>query len=321
MGMAYNSSPDANIVGSPVYFFYDCETTGLDANEDRIIELAAVLDTHHLPQSQSHTSTAHHLGRDDDHFTSLCHCTKEINPDSAKLVGLTLADLSSQPKVPAVLEEFFKWISRKVSEVERRQSRLKCTPVLVAHSGTLLDFPVLLAELERVNRGPLDRSPCQLVKTFRTLNLNFADTFFVFKKLSKDTDPILKGLESLSMKAIYEHFFPKKPYEGHRALEDAKALGMIFTESPVSEKIGELQAEIRSTDIVYRRWKQFEMKRAGIHRNKAEDLVRKQIYLQEMEEEYKRAPGDFRHYLRHRADIKRPSDELMEYFSNLKITD
>ena len=208
--MAYNSSTDANIVGSPVYIFYDCETTGLNANEDRIIEIAAVLDTHHLPQPQSHTSTAHHLGRDDDHFTSLCHCTKEINPDSAKLVGLTLADLSSQPSLPAVLEEFFKWISRKVSEVER-QSRSKCTPVLVAQSGNLLDFPILLIELERINRGLLDQSSCQLcqlVKTFRTLNLNFADTFVVFKKLSTKSDPILKGLKSLSMEAIYKHFSP-----------------------------------------------------------------------------------------------------------------
>ena len=316
--MAYKSSSEANIIGSPVYFFYDCETTGLDAHEDRIIELAAVLDTHHLPQP--HTSTAYHLGSDDNHFTSLCYCTKDINPDSAKVVGLTLAELRSKPKLSAVLDKFFKWISRKVSEVER-QSHSKCTPVLVAHSGNLLDFPVLLKELERINSGPLDQSSCQLVRTFRTLNLNFVDTFPVFKKMSVDSDPIFKGLESLSMKAIYKHFFPHKPYEGHRALEDAKALGKIFTNSPVSKKLSELQVMARSTDMAYSKWKQFEMKRAGIHRNKAEDLVRKRIYLQEMEEEYKRAPRTFRDYLHRRVDIRRPSDEMMEYFSSLKVTD
>ena len=63
------------------------------------------------------------------------------------------------------------------------------------------------------------------------------------------------------------------------------------------------------------------MKRAGIHRKKAEDLVRKRIYLQEMEEEYKRAPRTFRDYLHRRVDIRRPSDEMMEYFSSLKVTD
>lgn len=315
--MAHNPSSEASIIGSPVYFFYDCETTGCEACEDRIIEIAAVLDTHHLPQP--HTSTAHHLGSDENYFTSLCYCTKEINPDSAKVVRLTLEDLKSEPKLPAVLDEFFKWISRKVSEVER-QSQLKCTPVLVAHSENLLDFPVLLKELERINCGPLDRSSCQLVRTFRTLNFNFVDTY-VIVKLSVDSDPIFKGLKKLSVEAIYKHFFPHESYEGHRALEDAKALGKIFTKSPVSEKLCGSQVMVRSTDTQYMKLKKFEMKSVGISKKKAEDLARKKIYLQEMEEEYKRAPGTFTDYLRCRVDIEFPSDKMMEYFSSLKVTD
>ena len=226
---SYTLLSETNIVGSPVYFFYDCETTGLDAKEDRIIELAAVLDTLHLPPGAPHPS-----GKDDS-FTSLCYCTKELNPNSAEMVGLTLADLRYEPKIPDVLEALFTWIERKVSEVQR-MSRTKCTPVLVAHSGTLLDFPVLFAELERINRGPLDKSSSQTVRRFHSLNLNFADTFFVCKKLSQDGDLIFKGLDSLSMKAIYNHFFPRNPYEGHRALSDAKALNKVFTESPLSSK-------------------------------------------------------------------------------------
>lgn len=312
---SYISLSEANIVGSPVYFFYDCETTGLDAKEDRIIELAAVLDTLHLP-----ARAAHPLGKDDS-FSSLCYCTKELSPNSAKIVGLTLADLRDKPKLPNVLETFFTWIERKVSEVER-QSRTKCTPVLAAHSGTLLDFPVLFAELERINRGPLDMRSSQIVRRFHSLNFNFADTFFVCKKLSLDGDPIFKRLDSLSMKAIHDHFFPHNPYGGHRALSDAKALNKVFTESPLCSKFDVLREMVKSTDVAYRNWKQFEMKRAGIHRKKAEDIVqRRHIYLQDMENEYKKSPMTFKHYLRQRVDIKYPSDELMEYFKNLEITD
>ena len=311
---SYTSLSEANIVGLPVYFFYDCETTGLDAKEDRIIELAAVLDTLHLP-----ARAAHPLGKDDS-FTSLCYCTKELNPNSAEMVGLTLADLRYEPKLPDVLEAFFKWIERKVSEVEK-QSRTKCTPVLAAHSGTRLDFPVLFAELERINGGSLDMSSSQIVRKFHSLNFNFADTFFACKKLSLDGDPIFKRLDSLSMKAIYEHFFPRNPYGGHKALSDAKALHKVFTESPLSNKFDVLREMVKSTDAAYRKWKQFEMKRAGIHRKKAEDLIRKHIYLQDMEEQYKHSPSTFKHYLRQKADIKYPSDELMEYFRNLEITD
>ena len=311
---SYTLLSEANIVGSPVYFFYDCETTGLDAKEDRIIELAAVLDTLHLPPGAPHP-----LGKDDS-FTSLCYCTKELNPNSAEIVGLTLADLRYEPKIPDVLEAFFTWIERKVSEVQRK-SRTKCTPVLVAHSGTLLDFPVLFAELERINRGPLDKSSSQTVRRFHSLNLNFADTFFVCKKLSQDGDLIFKGLDSLSMKAIYNHFFPRNPYEGHRALSDAKALNKVFTESRLRGKFDVLREMVKSTDVAYRKWKQFEMKQAGIPRRKAEDLARQRIYLQDMEEKYKQSPSSFRHYLRQAVDIKDPSDKLMEYFSNLTITD
>ena len=310
---SYTLLSDANIVGSPVYF-YDCETTGLDEKEDRIIELAAVLDTLHLPPGAPHP-----LGKDDS-FTSLCYCTKELSPNSAEMVGLTLADLKYEPKLPDVLEAFFTWIERKVSEVQRK-SQTKCTPVLAAHSGTQLDFPVLFTELEHVNRGPLDKSSSQTVRRFHSLNLNFADTFFVCKKLSQDGDLIFKGLDSLSMKAIYNHFFPRNPYEGHRALSDAKALNKVFTESPLSSKFDVLREMVKSTDVAYRNWKQFEMKRAGIHRKKAEVLVRQRIYLQDMEKEYKKSPKTFKQFLRRTVDIKYPSDELMEYFSNLTITD
>ena len=303
---------DANIVGSPVYFFYDCETTGLDTKEDRIIELAAVLDTLHLPPGAPHP-----LGKDDS-FTSLCYCTKELSSNSAEMVGLTLADLKYEPKLSDVLEAFFTWIERKVSEVERK-SRTKCTPVLAAHSGTRLDFPVLFAELERINRSPLDKSSSQIVRRFHSLNLNFVDTFFVCKKL--EGNPIFKRCESLSVKAIYNHFFPCNPYGDHRALSDAKALNKVFTESPLSSKFDVLREMVKSTDVAYLKWKQFEMKRAGIHRKKAEVLVRQRIYLQDMEKEYKKSPRTFKHFLRQTVDIKYPSDELMEYFSNLTITD
>jgi len=77
---------------------------------------------------------------------------------------------------------------------------------------------------------------------------------------------------------------------------------------------------IRSTDTEYMKLKKFEMWRVGIPK-KAEDLARKKIYLQETEEEYKRAPGTFTDYLRRRVDMEFPSDKMMKYFSSLKVTD
>ena len=41
--MAYGYLSTPTVVGSPLYFFYDCEATGLDVDNDRIIEVAAVL--------------------------------------------------------------------------------------------------------------------------------------------------------------------------------------------------------------------------------------------------------------------------------------
>ena len=145
---AYNT-----MKGSPLYFFYDCEATNGDIENDRIIEIAAVLYTKNLEHRLQHGKITE-LVCSNDHYQSLCYCTRAINPVVAPLIHLTLADLRNQPSIATVLDGFFEWIVEKVHHVEMLTHNTY-TPVLVAHSGNRLDYPLLLAELDRIGKPSL----------------------------------------------------------------------------------------------------------------------------------------------------------------------
>ena len=112
-----NGSSILAIAGSPQFFFYDCEATGLDVDNDRIIEVAAVLYTKNLPLSQTEVQELTKEGS--GHFTSLCHCTRELHPVAAAMVGITLADLRHEPPLHTVLDKFFDWIKNRVNVAEK----------------------------------------------------------------------------------------------------------------------------------------------------------------------------------------------------------
>ena len=295
--MAYGYLSTPTVVGSPLYFFYDCEATGLDVDNDRIIEVAAVLYTKNLPLSWTEVQELTKEGS--GHFSSLCHCTRELHPVAAAMVGVTLADLRYEPPLHTVLDTFFDWIKNRVNVAEKL-CRSQFTPVLTSHGG--LDFPLLLVELQRINSVLLSTK-------FNALNLRFADTHSLCKKLSK-LDPTLARMESLGMEAIYKAFFPFESYDKHRALPDAQALCKIFTDSPLSFRISELRSLIEDKETMLKRLK---LMKAGIGGAKAQELLRLGITVEHMEREYRRSPSEFRHYLR-TLGINKPRPQLMLYF-------
>ena len=221
---------DTGLEGLPIFFFYDCEATGPNPVVARIIEIAAVVYTKHLEHSLPR-SQIRRL-----HFESLCHCTSQVHPDAEKKHGLSLASLQDQPTFASVLNSFCDWIKDVVQEVGRVTGKTY-TPILVAHSGIVFDFPLLMAEVERIRQQSGSSFESQLVRKFDNLNLNFADTFFMCKDLEMIKSPILEGVDKLGVEGLYKHFFPHKLYAAHRALPDAKALCKLFSDSDLSDTV------------------------------------------------------------------------------------
>lgn len=307
----YRSSP-YTLRGSPLYFFYDCEATGKVVHENKIIEIAAVLYTKNLEPQLSRDQIRELSRVGEDHFQSLCHCTKPLHPKAAEMTGLTLADLRYEPPLPTVLQSLIDWITAKIDLVESFSGSKYC-PVLVAHSGSTFDFPLIFAELERGKHSDLERK-------LASMTLHFADTFAACKMLSIASDPLFSRVKELSVEYLHKHFFPSEPFEAHRALADARTLCKLFTDSPLSGKLDTLRSTIQNIDIVRKKWKAIELQKAGINSwRKAEEIVfERGVTLNDMEREYRYGfPGKFENYLRRTVGIKFPGEELLDYFSRL----
>ena len=290
--------------GKPLYFFYDCEATGRNDKEDKIIEIGAILCTYSLD-----SGTAQALTRDDQHeFSSLVHCTHPISPGAAEILTLTLDDLKDAPKPKVVLTSFFEWIDEMVNLAARRD---KCnyTPVLVAHSGNRLDYPLIFKTIEETGSHTLKRK-------FEALNLHYTDSHSAFRQLAR-TDRNYQDLPGLGVKHLHQLLL-RKSYDGHRALPDAKALHNIFTQCSPLKQPG-LFREIRNiiqtkegieitTDQVPKFLK------ARIKPAKAEELLKKGITYEKVLREYQRNPRNFRRYLQISCGITRPKQELLDHF-------
>ena len=231
----------AEVDKSPLYFFYDCETTGLSHQDDGIIEVAALIYTRNL-KAQLHPGQIAKLSQvGGEHVQSLCHCTIPLHPVAAQMTGLTLADLQDQPLLEEVLQTLFDWITKKISKANSF-SAMKYFPVLVAHNGCRFDFPFLITKIKQLNLRQLDS---QLTR----LDLHFADTLTACRQL-KDNNLMLTGLRKLSLESLYTHFFPNEPYEGHRALADARMIHKLFTHTRLAEKLDVLRGTLCHVDEV-----------------------------------------------------------------------
>ena len=289
--------------GSPLYIFYDCESTGLNIEEDRIIEVAAVLHTKSIP-SLSSRQLEQLTAANGGHFSALCHCTKPIHPDAAKVISLTLDDLRDAPPVHAVLDKLFDWIQEKVTQVSAMASGM-FTPVLVAHSGCRLDYPLLVNE---VNRNGAYSS---LAVKFKGINLHYVDSYTHFI-LEYKNDHTYRSLltEGMSMKAVYNKFL-REELKGHRALEDAQALCRIFTEGYPSCKMQTLQGiTLNQRGLTDKEEQIMKMRAVGIKPRKAEEMLGIGVTLEMLKEMWRRNPSAAKRELR-RVGITRPSAELV----------
>lgn len=281
-----------------LYIFYDCEATGGDPSSDRIIEIGAVVTT--KPGARPGT------------FQSLCYCNKEISPVARELTGLTNRDLRYEPALEDVLRRFFVWVGERVSQANRERGE-QVTPVLVAHGGFRLDFPMLMAEVERFSGGHRFILSHHLYLKMQSLNIHFGDSYLTCKHLEENSDTLLSGVEKKGLESLYEVFFHQK-HSGHRALDDARALHRLFTESPLESRLEQMR--LKSVREAYDHWKAIQLTNADIVFPKAKKLVMQGEYLDHMESSYRQSPYTFRHYLRQKG-IHHPSRELMEYFESL----
>lgn len=301
--MASYQSVENSLRGEPLYFFYDCEATGLDAKSDRIIEIASIVCTYGL-----NPRTARVLQQDDHQFTKLCYCTHPINPESAKVLTITLEDLKDAPRLEEVLKQFCDWIESKVSAA-RTSDRIEYTPVLVAHSGNLLDYPLLFNEIDRIGSYELKRK-------FECLNLHFADSYTAVRQLARSRH-YFTSFPGLGIRDLHRGLLGY-PHEGHRALQDAQALLNIFTQSERSKQ-SDLFAELRKLiiskqSVLFLRDQVPKFQAASINGAKAEQLLMKGVTYEKLQREYRISPRTFLTYLRSTCGIKHPKAELLEHF-------
>lgn len=300
----HQSAYNCKLRGKPLYFFYDCEATGRDAEDDRIIEVGAVICTYGLSPR-----TARALSdQDKGHFTSLCYCTHPIDPEAAKVVPLTLRDLTDAPTLEQVLISFCDWIKERVGVAERNEYGT-FTPVLVAHSGNLLDFPLLFNEIKRTYSYPLKHK-------FEGLDLHYTDSHSTVRQLAR-SNQFYRSLPGKGVKDLHQGLL-YKPYIGHRALPDAQALHDIFMKCSMDKHLqlfGELRKFIQNKQgVEINREQMPKFRGASITAAKAEELLMKEITYDKMLEEYRYSPHMFTKYLADTCGITKPKQELLDHF-------
>ncbi|WP_239978359.1 putative quorum-sensing-regulated virulence factor [Candidatus Similichlamydia epinepheli] len=99
--------------------FFDIETTGLDLNKDRIVEIAAF-----CPASG-------------EKFTSLVCPGQQIPSDASAIHGIYDHMVAEAPSFDKIGSDFLKFCS------------MEGTPVLIAHNGKQFDIPFIENELKR----------------------------------------------------------------------------------------------------------------------------------------------------------------------------
>ncbi|MFC5586705.1 DNA polymerase III subunit epsilon [Nitratireductor kimnyeongensis] len=106
---------------------FDTETTGLDSNEDRVIELGCVELDNRFP-----------TGRTLHHFINAQG--RSVHPEAQAVHGISDADLADKPVFGAILDEFLEFIDGAK---------------LVAHNANF-DIGFINAEFDRLGVPPVD---------------------------------------------------------------------------------------------------------------------------------------------------------------------
>ena len=165
---------------------------------------------------------------------------------------------------------------------------------------------------------------------FRRLNLHYADTFNIFKKLqsTKEHGP---QLEKLGAHDIYLAYFPPSAADAHRAMKDAKDLCKIFSEAPPADTfMGMLPSYIQSKEglaIIREQIRKFlQIKYDGENFFKAyeaADLLHEGITFEYFTEKYQGSVSgrSFRKFLATKCGFtdREHEDHLIEGMKNLKL--
>ncbi|WP_295814222.1 DNA polymerase III subunit epsilon [uncultured Nitratireductor sp.] len=106
---------------------FDTETTGLDSNEDRVIELGCVELVNRFPTGRSLHRFINAQGR-------------SVHPEAQAVHGISDADLADKPVFGVILEEFLEFIDGAK---------------LVAHNANF-DIGFINAEFDRLGVPPVD---------------------------------------------------------------------------------------------------------------------------------------------------------------------
>lgn len=105
---------------------FDTETTGLDKNSDRVIEIGAVELVNRFSTGRTFHVYIHPQG-------------KEIHPDAQRVHGISMADLAGKPPFGDIADQFAEFIEGAK---------------LIAHNATF-DTDFINAEFARINLPPI----------------------------------------------------------------------------------------------------------------------------------------------------------------------
>lgn len=185
---------------SPVFVWFDLETTGLNKVEDRIIEVAAVVDQ---------TQREHFKWMTEKHrFSSLVHNKEPLSDKITEITGITNEMLEKQPEIETVLPKFKLWLS-KWGELTGRKV------LLIAHNANF-DWTFLANASLRTNKS---------LKRFDP-NVTFACSM---KAVREGYGRLMNlSLEKLAKQYISDF----KPPQSHRALDDAQLLQDLSNSMP-----------------------------------------------------------------------------------------
>ncbi|XP_053227000.1 three prime repair exonuclease 2 isoform X1 [Podarcis raffonei] len=182
------------------FVFLDLETTGLPHDQPHLAELC-LFAVHRRSLQCSPLPGTPQLPRIIDKLTLCVDPQKPFTLEAERITGLSNQNLEENCKAD---------FNRGVVEILKGFLQRQMGPIcLVAHNGLGFDFPLLRAELWRVDTDLLPSTGCL------------------------DTLPALKELErspgmSYQLGALFRHFYGREPIRAHSAEGDVVTLLLVF---------------------------------------------------------------------------------------------
>jgi DNA polymerase III epsilon subunit-like protein len=170
--------------------YLDFETTGLNKNQARIVQIGAVYVTDDRITKQ---------------FDSLIKPDIPMTAGAMKVTGIKNSDLVGEKACDRVLRDFIKWL-----QPDNHRDRV----VLIAYNGFKFDFPILTAECKRNGIG-------------MSRNLGFVVGFHDPYVWAKNEWPNRFQTPRLTLESAYHTVFGKTFDNAHSALADSVAMAKL----------------------------------------------------------------------------------------------